>query len=51
MGGWLRRTLPVPRKGLISSCLYMAWIDVMTRELPPTLMIRGNQTSVLTFYS
>ncbi|VDN56046.1 unnamed protein product [Dracunculus medinensis] len=44
-------TLPVPRKRLISSCLYMAWLDIMTRDLPPTLMIRGNQTSVLTFYS
>uniref|UniRef100_A0A915PZ03 Uncharacterized protein n=1 Tax=Setaria digitata TaxID=48799 RepID=A0A915PZ03_9BILA len=44
-------TLPVPRVGFVSSCLYMAWLDMMTRDLPPTLMIRGNQTSVLTFYS
>ncbi|VDM37304.1 unnamed protein product [Toxocara canis] len=44
------RTLPVPRLE-INSCLYMGWLDLMTRDLPPVLMIRGNQTSVLTFYS
>uniref|UniRef100_A0A914WCB5 Solute carrier family 12 member 1 n=1 Tax=Plectus sambesii TaxID=2011161 RepID=A0A914WCB5_9BILA len=44
-------TLPVPRKGIINSCLYMAWLEMLTRDLPPTLLIRGNQTSVLTFYS
>jgi len=27
------------------------WLDIMTRDLPPTLLIRGNQSSVLTFYS
>ncbi|KHN84469.1 Solute carrier family 12 member 2 [Toxocara canis] len=43
-------TLPVPRLE-INSCLYMGWLDLMTRDLPPVLMIRGNQTSVLTFYS
>uniref|UniRef100_A0A0M3IPL5 SLC12 domain-containing protein n=1 Tax=Ascaris lumbricoides TaxID=6252 RepID=A0A0M3IPL5_ASCLU len=43
-------TLPVPRLE-INSCLYMAWLDSMTRGLPPVLMVRGNQTSVLTFYS
>uniref|UniRef100_A0A914VZI6 Solute carrier family 12 member 2 n=1 Tax=Plectus sambesii TaxID=2011161 RepID=A0A914VZI6_9BILA len=44
-------TLPVPRKGIISSYMYMAWLEMLTRDLPPTLLIRGNQTSVLTLYS
>ncbi|CAI9727615.1 solute carrier family 12 member 3-like isoform X1 [Octopus vulgaris] len=44
-------TLPMPRKGTCSSGLYMAWIDTLTRDLPPILLLRGNQKSVLTFYS
>ena len=46
---------PLPRK--VSSgrplppALYMAWIDYMTRAMPPFLLVRGNQESVLTFYS
>ncbi|CAI2352393.1 unnamed protein product [Caenorhabditis sp. 36 PRJEB53466] len=44
-------TLPVPRKGMVSSSLYLSWLEVMTRGLPPILLVRGNQQSVLTFYS
>jgi len=44
-------TLPVPRKNIISAPLYMAWLESLSRDLPPFLFVRGNQTSVLTFYS
>jgi solute carrier family 12 sodium/potassium/chloride transporter 2 len=43
-------TLPLPRIGG-SSALYMAWLEMMTKGLPPVLLTRGNQSSVLTFYS
>ncbi|XP_069138674.1 solute carrier family 12 member 2-like isoform X2 [Argopecten irradians] len=44
-------TLPMPRKGTCPTGLYMAWLDTLTRNMPPILLIRGNQSSVLTFYS
>lgn len=44
-------TLPMPRKNVVSAALYMAWLEVLTRDMPPFLLVRGNQTSVLTFYS
>ena len=45
------RTLPMPRKNVVSAALYMAWLETLTRDMPPFLLVRGNQTSVLTFYS
>lgn len=44
-------TLPMPRKTSVSAPLYMAWIETLTRDMPPFVLVRGNQTSVLTFYS
>ncbi|ESO00676.1 hypothetical protein HELRODRAFT_157349 [Helobdella robusta] len=44
-------TLPMPRKGVCSAGLYMAWIDTLTRDMPPMMLLRGNQESVLTYYS
>lgn len=44
-------TLPMPRKNVVSAPLYMAWLELITRDMPPILLVRGNQTSVLTFYS
>lgn len=44
-------TLPVPRKNTCSVYLYMCWLHLLTHDMPPVLLLRGNQQSVLTFYS
>ncbi|XP_055384360.1 bumetanide-sensitive sodium-(potassium)-chloride cotransporter isoform X2 [Condylostylus longicornis] len=44
-------TLPMPRKNMVTAPLYMAWLESLSQGLPPFLFVRGNQTSVLTFYS
>jgi len=44
-------TLTVPRKGTCSAALFMSWLEILTKDMPPFLLVRGNQTSVLTFYS
>ncbi|KAM7039566.1 solute carrier family 12 member 1 isoform 1-T1 [Acridotheres tristis] len=44
-------SLPVPRKGAVSDYLYMAWLEILSKNLPPILMVRGNHKNVLTFYS
>ncbi|XP_054270805.1 bumetanide-sensitive sodium-(potassium)-chloride cotransporter-like [Macrosteles quadrilineatus] len=44
-------TQPMPRKNVESATLYMAWLETLTKDMPPFLLVRGNQQSVLTFYS
>uniref|UniRef100_A0A182FSH2 Bumetanide-sensitive sodium-(Potassium)-chloride cotransporter n=1 Tax=Anopheles albimanus TaxID=7167 RepID=A0A182FSH2_ANOAL len=44
-------SMPMPRLGTVSATLYMSWLEMLTKDMPPTLLVRGNQTSVLTFYS
>ncbi|KRZ95914.1 Solute carrier family 12 member 1 [Trichinella sp. T8] len=44
-------TMPIPRRRVCSDLLYMIWLDVLTRGMPPVLLVRGNQRSVLTFYT
>lgn len=35
----------------VSAPLYMSWLELLTNDMPPFLLIRGNQCSVLTYYS
>ncbi|XP_072153049.1 bumetanide-sensitive sodium-(potassium)-chloride cotransporter isoform X2 [Bemisia tabaci] len=44
-------SLPIPRKDVVSAPLYMAWLELLTSNMPPCLLTRGNHTDVLTFYS
>ncbi|NXS87483.1 S12A1 protein, partial [Erpornis zantholeuca] len=46
-----KMSLPVARKGAVSDYLYMAWLEILSKNLPPVLMVRGNHKNVLTFYS
>ncbi|NWS29786.1 S12A3 protein, partial [Polioptila caerulea] len=44
-------TPPIGRKGRCPSSLYMAWLETLSQDLrPPIILIRGNQENVLTFY-
>jgi len=44
-------TLPQQKVGSTNPALYLASIDVMTRDLPPVLMVGGNDISVLTSHT
>lgn len=44
-------TMPVGRRGVCPNTLYLLWLDALSRDLrPPVLMVRGNHENVLTFY-
>ncbi|KAG8437675.1 hypothetical protein GDO86_008400 [Hymenochirus boettgeri] len=44
-------TMPIARKGKCPSTLYMAWLETLSQDLrPPVLLTRGNQQNVLTLY-
>ncbi|KHJ76356.1 hypothetical protein OESDEN_24024 [Oesophagostomum dentatum] len=43
-------TLPIPRRSDMSAALYMSWLEMMSKNLPPTLFVRGNRSSVLSYF-
>merc|ERR1711892_226530 len=44
-------TLPQDRLGTTNPIIYMGALDFMTRNLPPLLLVGGNNTSALTFHT
>ncbi|CEF69409.1 Solute carrier family 12 member 1 [Strongyloides ratti] len=44
-------TLPIAHESVIISPLYLLWLEVLTKDMPPTLLTRGNNTPVLTSLS
>ena len=43
--------IPLPRKMGNAHYQYMCWLETLSHGLPPTILLRGNQENVLTFYS
>ena len=43
-------SIPVPVTDVTTPLMYMSWLEVLSADLPPVLLVRGNQTNVLTFY-
>ncbi|RNA00110.1 solute carrier family 12 member 2 [Brachionus plicatilis] len=44
-------TISVPNRLQTCAGLYLSKLDLISYEMPPMMMIRGNQNSVLTYYS
>ena len=44
-------SIPVPVEDVTTPLMYMSWLEVLSADLPPVLLVRGNQANVLTFYS
>ena len=44
-------SIPVPVDDVTTPFMYMSWLEVLSAYPPRTLLVRGKQTNVLTFYS
>eukprot|EP01129_Flabellula_baltica_P012516 TRINITY_DN5655_c0_g1_i1.p1 TRINITY_DN5655_c0_g1~~TRINITY_DN5655_c0_g1_i1.p1 ORF type:complete len:895 (-),score=132.69 TRINITY_DN5655_c0_g1_i1:362-3046(-) len=42
-------TMPFPRL-TIDSTIWLGWLEMLSRNMPPTMFIRGNNENTLTFY-
>uniref|UniRef100_A0A0N5BJL4 Solute carrier family 12 member 9 n=1 Tax=Strongyloides papillosus TaxID=174720 RepID=A0A0N5BJL4_STREA len=40
--------LPIAHESVVLSPLYMIWLDLLSKDMPPTLYVKGNNISVLT---
>uniref|UniRef100_T1IHE8 Uncharacterized protein n=1 Tax=Strigamia maritima TaxID=126957 RepID=T1IHE8_STRMM len=38
-------SLPMPHRNRTSTALYLSWLEILTQGMPPTFLIRGNQTN------
>ena len=45
------RTVPMPNENFMSATLCVAWLETLTRDMPPFLLVQGNRTFVLTVCS
>ena len=43
-------TLPMVSRSSCPGSLYLAWMDLLSHQMPPFCFVRGNQSNVLTFY-
>ncbi|WKX98263.1 hypothetical protein Q1695_013718 [Nippostrongylus brasiliensis] len=43
-------TMPIPRRSTTPPPLYVAWLEMLSRNLPPTILVRGNRQSVLSYF-
>ncbi|VDO98127.1 unnamed protein product [Heligmosomoides polygyrus] len=43
-------TMPIPRRSATPAALYLSWLEMLSRNLPPTMLVRGNGTSVLSYF-
>jgi hypothetical protein len=44
------RTLPVPKKNVMSTTLCVAWLETLIRDMSPFLLVQGNRIFVLSLF-